>query len=232
MRLAFSIIISLVFLTSCKEKNKEYKPLSSGKIQHQIKVKEVLQTGTYTYLFVNENEEDYWMAISKTDIKIDDHLFYEDAVVMKDFKSDELDRTFDKILFVGEIGGVKLQEANVPNDSIHNPLTKEDKKPEISVGRAPDGITIAELFEQAADYANKKVIIRGQVVKINSGIMDRNWVHLQDGTGESGKTDLTFTTQEEVTIGDIVTLEGTVAIDKEYGAGYVYPLIVENAVKK
>jgi len=232
MRLAFSIIISLVFLTSCKEKNEEYKPISNGKPQHQIKVKEVLQTGTYTYLFVNEEEEDYWMAISKTDIKVDDHLYYQDAVVMRDFKSEELDRTFDKILFVGEIGGVKLQEATVPNDSIHKTLTNEDKKPVIKVEPAPDGITIAELFEKAADYANKKVIIRGQVVKINSGIMDRNWVHLQDGTGESGNTDLTFTTQEEVNVGDVVTFEGTVAIDKEYGAGYVYPLIVENAEKK
>jgi len=232
MRLAFSIIISLVFLTSCKEKNEEYKPINNGKPQHQIKVKEVLQTGTYTYLFVNEEEEDYWMAISKTDIKVDDHLYYQDAVVMRDFKSEELDRTFDKILFVGEIGGVKLQEATVPNDSIHKTLTNEDKKPVIKVEPAPDGITIAELFEKAADYANKKVIIRGQVVKINSGIMDRNWVHLQDGTGESGNTDLTFTTQEEVNVGDVVTFEGTVAIDKEYGAGYVYPLIVENAEKK
>ena len=62
--------------------------------------------------------------------------------------------------------------------------------------------------------------------------MDRNWVHLKDGTSHSGKSDLTFTTLEEVKVGDIVILEGTVALEKEYGAGYIYPLIVENAILK
>ena len=67
MRLVFAIIISFVFLSSCKDKNKEYAPLNKGPKAHQIKVKEVLQASTYTYLFVNENKEDYWIAVSKVD---------------------------------------------------------------------------------------------------------------------------------------------------------------------
>ena len=232
MRLVFAIIISFVFLSSCKDKNKEYAPLNKGPKAHQIKVKEVLQASTYTYLFVNENKEDYWIAVSKVDIKVDDHLYYNKALEMKDFKSEELDRTFDQILFVEDLGGMKLKTESIPNDSLHNKLKDQEEKPIINVDEAADGIRISELMKNRDNYANKKIIIRGQVVKVNAGIMDRNWVHLKDGTSHSGKSDLTFTTHEEVKVGDIVTFAGTVALDKEYGAGYVYPLIVENAILK
>lgn len=112
--------------------------------------------------------------------------------------------------------------------------TIEEKEPplDIQVEKAPNGITIAELYKNRNNYANKKVIVRGQVVKTNNGIMDRNWVHIKDGTSEAGKSDLTFTTQEIVSVGDVVTFEGVVALDKEYGKGYVYPLVVENATFK
>jgi len=62
--------------------------------------------------------------------------------------------------------------------------------------------------------------------------MDRNWVHLKDGTSSGGKSDLTFTTIDTVKVGDVVTMEGTVTLDKEYGAGYVYELVVESALLK
>ena len=115
-----------------------------------------------------------------------------------------------------------------------HPSTIEKKEPplDIHVEKAPDGITIGDLYKNRNNYGNKKVIIRGQVVKINKGIMDRNWVHIKDGTSEAGKSDLTITTQEIVSVGDIVTFEGVVALDKEYGKGYVYPLVVENGVFK
>ena len=232
MRLIFVFIIGFVLLSSCKEKNQEYVPVENKTKAHQIKVKEVLQTSSYTYLFVNENNKDYWIAVGKADVKVNDHLYYQEALVMKDFKSEELDRTFDQILFVENIGGMKLKNDSMPNDSLHQQVLVQEKKPVINVDIAPNGIRIAELMKNRDNYANKKVIIRGQVVKINANIMDRNWVHLKDGTSHSGKSDLTFTTLEEVNIGDVVTFEGTVAIEKEYGAGYVYPLIVEDAKLK
>lgn len=232
MRLIFVFIIGFVLLSSCKEKNQEYVPVENKTKAHQIKVKEVLQTSSYTYLFVNENNKDYWIAVGKADVKVNDHLYYQEALVMKDFKSEELDRTFDQILFVENIGGMKLKNDSMPNDSLHQQVLVQEKKPVINVDIAPNGIRIAELMKNRDNYANKKVIIRGQVVKINANIMDRNWVHLKDGTSHSGKSDLTFTTLEEVNIGDVVTFEGTVAIEKEYGAGYIYPLIVEDAKLK
>ena len=67
------------------------------------------------------------------------------------------------------------------------------------------------------------------MIKVNSNIMDRNWVHLMDGTKGPDKASLTFTTIENIQVGDTVMLEGILAVNKEFGAGYVYPVIIEKA---
>ncbi|MDZ7613512.1 MAG: hypothetical protein U5K51_07250 [Flavobacteriaceae bacterium] len=137
---------------------------------------------------------------------------------------------FDEILFIGSQPAMEVHAA-IP-DSLKqkkNRLAKEELE-KIKVDPAPDGISIGDLYKNKAQYGNKVVIVRGKVVKINSNIMDRNWVHLMDGTSFEDKADLTFTTNETVQVDDVVTLKGTVALDKKYGEGYVYPLIVEGAI--
>jgi hypothetical protein len=69
------------------------------------------------------------------------------------------------------------------------------------------------------------------VVKYNAAILGKNWFHLQDGSGKTadGTNDLTITTEAAVAVGDIVTVTGTVAIDRDFGAGYTYALMLEDA---
>jgi hypothetical protein len=233
MKLLYVMFISAILLVSCNKSKKIYVPLIKNSTLHQVKIKEVIQGGTYTYLFVNENDQDYWMAVSKTDAEVKDVVYYKNALEKNDFKSEELDRVFDKILFVQNISDSPKISDSIPLDSLHHKGENDNKlKEDIKVEPAPGGITIGELFKNRKNYANKKVLIRGQVIKVNKNIMDRNWVHLKDGTSDAGKSDLTLTTLIEVKVGDIVTFEGVVALDKEYGAGYVYPLIVEKASLK
>jgi hypothetical protein len=71
--------------------------------------------------------------------------------------------------------------------------------------------------------------VKGKAVKVNNGIMDRNWIHLQDGTGAAGANDLLVTTKATVNRGDVVVVRGTVALDKDFGAGYSYSLLIEDA---
>ncbi len=73
------------------------------------------------------------------------------------------------------------------------------------------------------------MLVRGKVVKFNAGILGHNWIHLQDGSGGNGTNDLTITTDATVKVGDVVTMRGTVALNRDFGAGYNYPLILENA---
>ena len=93
-----------------------------------------------------------------------------------------------------------------------------------------DARTVAEVYAQRAALKEKPVTIRGKVVKFNAGIMNRNWVHLRDGSGTAGKdNDITVTTGDTAAVGDVVVVKGTVRVDKDFGAGYAYPVIVEDA---
>lgn len=101
---------------------------------------------------------------------------------------------------------------------------------EVEKAEGDNSYTVAEIFEQAKSLNGKKVRIRGQVVKFNANIMGRNWLHLQDGTGDPMQNthDLVATTAEPLSGPNIITVEGTVAADKDFGAGYKYVVIVED----
>ena len=234
MRVLFSVLslLLIIGLTSCNQDNKSTDSRTTkSNFDYSGIVKEVIQTTNYTYCFVNTNNTDYWIAISKLNINEGEVIYYNKGLEMLNFHSKELDRTFSVVYFV-------QKASKNPNSGIvTNTVTKDnlttkpiiDKK-NFSYDKAFDGITISDLYANRDKYANKKVRIRGRITKFNSSIMSRNWAHIQDGTDNNGNFDLTVTTQETVNIDELVTFEGTIALDKDFGAGYFYPIIMEEAV--
>ena len=103
---------------------------------------------------------------------------------------------------------------------------------EVEKAEGENGRTVEEIYLQAADLDGKKVKIRAKVVKISHNIMGKNWLHIQDGTGNPMKNshDLVVTTAAEPEVQSTVLIEGIVAKDKDFGAGYKYLVIVEEAV--
>ncbi len=96
---------------------------------------------------------------------------------------------------------------------------------------APGGTAIADIWANRKSLAGKTVTVRGKVVRFNGGILGRNWIHVQDGTGVAAKGthDILVTSDATAKIGDTVTATGTVALDKDFTAGYVYPVMIEGA---
>ncbi len=93
-----------------------------------------------------------------------------------------------------------------------------------------DAHTIAELYAQRQALKDKTVTVRGKVVKYNAGIMGKNWIHLRDGTGTPGKDDdVTVTSQDATAKGDVVVVQGKVALDQDIGMGTPYPIIIQDA---
>ena len=96
--------------------------------------------------------------------------------------------------------------------------------------------TVAEVFEQKDQLSGQKLSVRGQVVKTNSGIMGKDWVHVRDGSGAEGTNDLTVTVPATgaplPNVGDTVLVTGTVGINRDFGMGYQYPAILEDAQVK
>jgi len=190
---------------------------------------EVLQANSYTYVKVNDGENSFWIAVNKMDAQEGENYFYTEALLMKDFESKDLERTFDSIYFVQELGSYsEKSEQKIPEEDVRMERPKVEQK-KISVDVAEGGITIAELYGNRESYGGKTVKIKGEVVKYNPDIMGINWVHIQDGTDDNGYFDLTVTTHDKVKLGDVVTFEGKIALEKDFGAGYKYEVIMENA---
>ncbi len=200
---------------------------------HTGVVQEVLQATAYTYLNVRENDANSWIAVTKREIQPGQTVSFVGGLEMKDFESKDLQRTFETVYFVDKLVGDEAAPSTAQQLAAmpHQGTPSVDKK-EISIEPAAGGITISELFTNRDSYAGKTVLIKGQVMKINRAIMDRNWIHLQDGTSGAGSFDLTITTQEDASVGDVVTFEGTIALKKDFGSGYSYEVLMENAKRK
>lgn len=99
------------------------------------------------------------------------------------------------------------------------------------VAPPPGGLSVAEVIMQRKALAGKSVTVRGQVVKANNGILGRNWIHIQDGSGSAAErsNDLTVTSDAIVTVGEIVTFKGVLGVGVEIGEGYGYDALLEKA---
>ena len=91
------------------------------------------------------------------------------------------------------------------------------------------GKTVAEVWAEKGALAGKPVVVQAKAVKVVSNILGKNFVHLRDGTGAEGANDLTVTTRDNVKVQSIVTASGTLTTDKDFGAGYRYDVILEDA---
>jgi hypothetical protein len=102
-------------------------------------------------------------------------------------------------------------------------------KENVKIEPADNGNTIEQIYAQKNNLAGKTIIVRGKVVKYNKQIMKKNWIHIQDGSGSSKNYDLVVTSDQTANVGDIITVKGTLSLDKNFGAGYFFPVIIENA---
>jgi hypothetical protein len=214
-----------ILLSSCQ-------PKQNAQLQpgvHKVVVNEVIQTMNYTYLFVADNGVDKVLAVSKMQANPGETYYYTGGFEMNDFESKELNRTFKSVYFLESVSSSPDIMAKEPAKEPHSTGKLNVEQQDITVKPAEGGITIAELYARKDSYAGKTVKIRGQVTKYNAAIMKKNWVHIQDGSEYSGKFDLTATTEMEAAVGDIITIEGTVAIDKDFGYGYSYELLLEDS---
>jgi hypothetical protein len=198
----------------------------------QGKVLETMDAGPYTYLRLQTGNGETWAAVPKAAVQKGQQVTIQGPMTMTQFESRTLNRTFDTIVF-GSLAGAGAAVSEQELLAAHAGAAKGG---EVEVGQVlkatgPQGRTVAEVIGQRAQLAGKTVAVRGKVVKFSPGIMDRNWLHVRDGSGStaSKNDDLLVTTQQTVAVGDLVLVRGTVRTDQDFGAGYTYDVLVENA---
>ena len=198
---------------------------SNGNVHH-VKVLEVLPTEKYVYLRVSEEEEEYWVATGKQTVDVGAKYFFRDGLLKTNFESKEYNRVFDKVYLVSKLvpenhaqqstsTGTALQTSSAPIATV--------KKVEPVKG----SISIKEVIESAASLEGKEIQLTGECTKLNANIMGRNWIHLKDGSKDD--YDFVVTSDQAIPEGHVVTLKGTVGLNRDFGSGYKYALLVENA---
>lgn len=202
------------------------------------KVLETMDSGGYTYVNIGHDGGSTWVAVPETKVEVGEEVSALPGFAMNDFKSKTLDRTFESIIFSsGLAADAEIEKAmmsgDMPSDATHSGLVPADETAEIKVEKAPgpNAYTVAELYSKSGELDAKNIVLKGQVVKFAPAILGKNWIHIQDGSGSAadGNDDMTVTTQDTPSVGDVVTVNGTLHNDKDFGMGYFYEVIIEDA---
>jgi len=244
MRVKLLIIIAIIAFSfsACTKKVDSKEQTTINPNSHKVHVQEVIQVSGYTYLRVKEGDKESWIATTPKDVKSGDVVYFLNGMEMKNFESKELKRKYDLILFVDDVSSQPIAVPAPPptqngmgmmsSGNQAKPQKPVIEKQNISIKPATGGVTIAQLYSKSNSYSEKNVIIKGQVVKVNNGIMQKNWVHIQDGTSSGNYYDLTVTTSEKVNVGDVVTFQGKIELNQDFGYGYAYPVLLTDARRK
>jgi len=214
------------------------------------KVLEIKPAMGYKYLKVQEQGKQTWVAIANAPVKVGDKIGFDKKTLMKDFQSKALGQKFKEIYFASDVylpqkstgpksmkdllglgSGAKDPHAGMGIGMSPQPTEEKPTKPFVK----KDTYTVEEVHMWRKSLKGKTVTVKGSVYKVSKGIMKRDWVHLGDGTGNEQKLtdDLVFTAPTStIKGGDKIIATGTVAVDKDFGYGYFYPVIIEKSTFK
>ena len=221
------------------------------------KVVETQDVSTYTYVRLDDGAgKQIWAAVPQTQVEIGEEVALKGGTVMTNFNSKTLNRTFESIIFAsGLVRGSENKIARTTGganggsaDAVQPAVSPHGMTSQSSIGStraivsfsgvkvekstAQNGYTVGELFAKAVNLNNQKVTVKGRVVKISPNIMGKNWIHIQDGTGDPSTNthDLVVTSSAVVEKDTVISLEGVLAADKDFGSGYRYDVLIEDAV--
>jgi hypothetical protein len=196
-------------------------------------VAETMTSGGYVY--VRLEADGNWVASTPIPVVVGDKVKYSGGMMMKDFTSRTLDRSFEYILFAS-----KLEVVNQVNADAHSAAAGNDPHAVANTAAAvapkpgeiaalDGGKTIAVVHVESEQLKNQQIALRARVMKVSTNIMGKNWITLQDGTGTAPNNKLIATTSEVVAVGDLVTVTGVVHTDVDLGSGYNYSVLLEEA---
>lgn len=210
-------------------------PVPPGMIRGEVL--ETMNSGGYTYVFMDTGQDQRWVASLEAPVEVGDVVQTDPGMAMTGFTSNTLGRTFDTIFFVSALQNL----SRGPQPTAQSPGELPAGHPVIGGDAPTQDAAAVEAYEEGKDiayvYANKdelagnEITLRGKVVKYNPGILGWNFIHIQDGSGDAAKgdNDLIATTRATTAVGETVVLTGSIVLDKDFGAGYSYPVLLDDA---
>lgn len=166
-------------------------------------VTEAIHTADYSYIEVKTDSGSMWLATTKTDVKPGAKVSFKYDGAIDKFESKTLKRTFTKIFFVEKVSAVS--------------------------DKAADESLLATIIKNRESLAGSLVTVTGRVTKVNQKILGKNWIHITDKSLQQLGQDITITTDKVAKVGQTLTAEGVLAADKDFGSGYFFTVIIEDA---
>jgi len=193
------------------------------------KVLETINSGGFTYVRLKTDSGETWVVTSPVDVKVGADVSVTTSMTVDKFESKSLNRTFEKMVF-GNIDGA----APLGGDNHAAAMSTAASSPEVGKVEKAEGTdakTVAEIWGSKDSLKDHRVVVRGKVVKFLPSIMGKNWLHVRDGSGSraKGDDDIAVISDDQTTVGSVVVVTGTVRLNKDFGAGYQYPVIIEDA---
>ncbi|MCF6346040.1 MAG: GW dipeptide domain-containing protein [Thiomicrorhabdus sp.] len=199
-------------------------------------VSEIITAAGYTYVAIDVDGKKVWAAGPVSTFEVGDKVGFSMEMPTANFQSRSLKRTFDRIYFVDGFiteGGAstvdnasKMNLSHGSNSTPHGKTEKSSGKITVEIAKVAGGKDIAEIYKDKKALDGQAVKVRGEVTKYTPQILGFNWIHIRDNSTD---TDLTITTSETAAVGDVIVVKGLIALEKDFGYGYVYPVILEKA---
>ncbi|HEY5291469.1 MAG TPA: hypothetical protein VIJ43_04065 [Burkholderiales bacterium] len=82
---------------------KEGKGAPEAQLPQKAKVLSTIDAAQYTYIEVAQNKKTLWLAGNKVAVKKGDVIRFDDGMVMTNFNSKTLNRTFPSVTFVSRV---------------------------------------------------------------------------------------------------------------------------------
>ena len=226
---SFGLVNTGIMNSASAEQKNEKQEQKFGMNSIYGKVTEIINVPGYTYIEVDTGKEKAWAAGPTTSLNVGDMIAFSKGFPMENFHSKAMNRDFTVLYFVDGFVSDKGTPTNKIEDTnlLHSQIIKAPIKKEIKdINKVEGGNTIAEINSDKNNLKGKTIRLRGQVTKFTAKVMGKNWLHVRDS---STRDDLTVTTASTAAVDDILVIEGKLELDKDYGYGYVYPVILEDA---
>lgn len=202
-------------------------------------VVENLPAGSYTYSRIRATDgAELWAAAPGGSPTLGTVVTVSTTLPMANYHSATLARDFAMVYFVSGYDTVGAVSPTVPawhpavQPGEHCPPVSAEKMATVIATRSEGGVAVkqvAQVWTDRASLAGYRVTVQGEVTKFTPGVMGRNWIHVKDGSGAAGTDDLTVTTSGQAGVGERVVVTGTVRIDQDFGNGYRYAVLIEEA---
>jgi hypothetical protein len=242
--LAAGLLLTQAACTDTTEQTAEENPALAAPVPEGMvrgTVLETMDAAGYTYVLLDTAEGPRWVAAQQTPVAVNDIVQTNQGMMMQEFTSQSLDRTFEVIYFSDALQNLSTTTlpAGHPDTALppgHPTTTMASDAAgsvvgDVAVAAVEEGKNIAWVNASKDSLAGQSVSLRGKVVKFNANILGTNWLHIQDGSGSAadGNNDLAVTSGAEAAVGDTVVVTGKIVLDKDFGAGYSYPVLMEDA---